>query len=107
MDECTSHLPVYISEVLREALDHYVFVYLDDILIYGQSMDEHVVHVIMVLQLLPENHLDVKLDSLPCSVNYLPGVCGIQGHGLSPDQGSCGLATSDISLPTATLSGLC
>lgn len=52
----------YINEVLREALDHYVFVYLDDILIYSWSMDEHIVHVRRVLQLLLENHLYVKLE---------------------------------------------
>ncbi|KAK1784659.1 hypothetical protein P4O66_003342 [Electrophorus voltai] len=52
----------YINEVLREALDRYVFVYLDDILIYCQTVDEHVTHVRRVLQLLLENHLFVKLE---------------------------------------------
>ncbi|KAK1794626.1 hypothetical protein P4O66_001345 [Electrophorus voltai] len=32
----------YSNEVLREALDRYVFVYLDDILIYSQMVDKHV-----------------------------------------------------------------
>ncbi|KAK1792133.1 hypothetical protein P4O66_001909 [Electrophorus voltai] len=53
----------YITEVLSEALDRYVFVYLDDILIYSQTVDEHVTHVRRVLQLLLENHLFVKLEN--------------------------------------------
>ncbi|KAK1803223.1 hypothetical protein P4O66_021227 [Electrophorus voltai] len=52
----------YINEVLREALDRYMFVYLDDILIYSQTVDEHVTHVRRVLQLLLENHLFVKME---------------------------------------------
>ncbi|KAK1802107.1 hypothetical protein P4O66_004449 [Electrophorus voltai] len=52
----------YINEVLREALNRYVFIYLDDILIYSQTADEHVTHVGWVLQLLLENHLFVKLE---------------------------------------------
>ncbi|KAI4900897.1 hypothetical protein NFI96_007222 [Prochilodus magdalenae] len=52
----------YINEVLREALDRYAFVYLDDILIFSRSVDEHIEHVRRVLQLLLENHLYVKLE---------------------------------------------
>ncbi|KAK1790005.1 hypothetical protein P4O66_002321 [Electrophorus voltai] len=52
----------YINEVLREALDSYMFVYLDKILIYSQMVDEHVTHVRQVLQLLLKNHLFVKLE---------------------------------------------
>ncbi|KAK1798028.1 hypothetical protein P4O66_000529 [Electrophorus voltai] len=52
----------YTSEVLREALDRYVFVHLDDILIYCQTVDERVTHAKRVLQLLLENHLFVKLE---------------------------------------------
>ena len=35
----------YIIEILREALDHYMFVYLDDILIYNKNQDKSVAHV--------------------------------------------------------------
>ena len=49
-----------INEVLREMLNHFVFVYLDDILIFSKSLHEHVQHVRVVLQRLHESHLFVK-----------------------------------------------
>ncbi|KAK1805422.1 hypothetical protein P4O66_019738, partial [Electrophorus voltai] len=52
----------YINEILREALDRYMFVYLDDILIYSQMVDKHVTHIKRVLQLLLENHRFVKME---------------------------------------------
>ncbi|KAK1789903.1 hypothetical protein P4O66_002234 [Electrophorus voltai] len=52
----------YINEVLREARDRYLFVYLGDILIYSQMVDEPVTHVRRVFQLLLENYLFVKLE---------------------------------------------
>ncbi|KAK1802979.1 hypothetical protein P4O66_021516 [Electrophorus voltai] len=50
----------YINEVLRDVLDRYVFIYLDNILIYSQTADNHVTHVRQVLQLLLESHLFIK-----------------------------------------------
>ncbi|MCJ8732691.1 hypothetical protein PDJAM_G00214120 [Pangasius djambal] len=52
----------FINEVLQETLNHYAFVYLDDILIFSSLLEEHVVHVGRVLQLLLQNHLYVKLE---------------------------------------------
>ncbi|GAB4814481.1 hypothetical protein N2152v2_001527 [Parachlorella kessleri] len=49
-----------MNTVLREHLDQYVVVYLDDILIYSKSLEEHQRHVSSVLQTLRENHLFVK-----------------------------------------------
>ena len=39
-----------IIGILRETLDHYVFVYLDNTLIYRKTMVKHVAHVQRVLQ---------------------------------------------------------
>lgn len=49
-----------INDVLRNMLNHYVFVYLDDILIFSKSLHEHVHHVRSVLQCLLNNNLFVK-----------------------------------------------
>lgn len=49
-----------INDVLREMLNKFVFVYLDDILIFSSSLQEHESHVRKVLRRLQENHLFVK-----------------------------------------------
>ncbi|KAI4902921.1 hypothetical protein NFI96_007389 [Prochilodus magdalenae] len=54
--------PRFINEVLREALDRYAYVYLDDILIFSRTREEHVGHVRRILQLLLESRLYVKLE---------------------------------------------
>ena len=43
-------------------LNHTVFVYIDDILIFSKSVEEHRVHVRQVLQRLLENRLYVKAE---------------------------------------------
>ena len=39
-----------VNDVLRDVINRHVFVYLDDILIFSDSLEEHVVHVQLVLQ---------------------------------------------------------
>ncbi|KAG1974134.1 retrotransposable element [Pimephales promelas] len=49
-----------INDVLRDMLNIFVFVYLDDILIFSPSLQVHTQHVRQVLQRLLENRLFVK-----------------------------------------------
>uniref|UniRef100_A0A671YIT6 Gypsy retrotransposon integrase-like protein 1 n=1 Tax=Sparus aurata TaxID=8175 RepID=A0A671YIT6_SPAAU len=51
-----------INDVLRDFLDHFVYVYLDDILIYSPDLDTHRDHVNQVLKRLLANHLYVKAE---------------------------------------------
>ena len=51
-----------VNDVLRDFLKIFVFVYLDDILIFAKSESEHVQHVQSVLQRLQENQLFVKAE---------------------------------------------
>ena len=51
-----------INDVLREFLNRFVFVYLDDILIYSPDLDTHKQHVRQVLQKLLLNMLFVKAE---------------------------------------------
>ncbi len=51
-----------VNDVLRDMLNILVFVYLDDILIFSNSLQEHVLHVRRVLQRLLENRLFVKAE---------------------------------------------
>ncbi|KAI7810424.1 putative retrotransposon-like protein 1-like [Triplophysa rosa] len=51
-----------INDVLREMLDKFVFVYLDDILIFSASYQDHIQHVRQVLSQLLKHSLFVKLE---------------------------------------------
>ncbi len=64
----------FINDVLRDMLNRFVFVYLDDILIFSPSPEEHIQHVRQVLQRLLENKLYVKPEKCEFhaqSVNFL------------------------------------
>uniref|UniRef100_A0AAQ6IR55 Gypsy retrotransposon integrase-like protein 1 n=1 Tax=Anabas testudineus TaxID=64144 RepID=A0AAQ6IR55_ANATE len=51
-----------VNDVLGDMLNKFVFVYLDDILIFSESETEHVEHVRIVLQRLLQNRLYVKAE---------------------------------------------
>lgn len=51
-----------INDVLREYLDHFVLVYLDDILIFSDNQQQHDHHVKLVLQKLRDAGLFAKAD---------------------------------------------
>ena len=53
---------VLINNVLREHLDITVVAYLDDILVYSQTLEEHKVHVRQVLECLAKADLRLKLE---------------------------------------------
>ena len=50
--------------ILREFLDHGVVVYLDDILIYSENMEDHIKWVQKVLDMLEQHDLTVSLKKL-------------------------------------------
>ncbi len=49
-----------VNDVLRDMVDQFIYVYLDDILIFSSSLQEHIQHVRRVLQRLLENGLFVR-----------------------------------------------
>jgi hypothetical protein len=51
-----------MNGVFREYLDKFVQVFIDDILIYSQTMEEHDEHLCLVLQCLREHKLFEKLS---------------------------------------------
>jgi hypothetical protein len=51
-----------MNGIFREYLDKFVIVFLDDILIYSKSEEEHGKHLRMVLQVLREHQLYAKLS---------------------------------------------
>jgi len=76
----------FINHVLRDFLDKFVVVYLDDILIYSKSLEEHVKHVSSVLEKLKEHSLVAKLEKcvfhVP-EVEFLGHI--VSGNGLRTD----------------------
>ena len=51
-----------VNDVLRDMLNQFVYVFLDDILIFSRGMAEHTHHVQLVLRRLLENSLYVKAE---------------------------------------------
>ena len=51
-----------MNDIFRPLLDVCVVVYLDDILVYSKTLQEHVGHVRKVLQILREQQLYAKLS---------------------------------------------
>ncbi|XP_077232289.1 putative mitochondrial protein AtMg00860 [Tasmannia lanceolata] len=61
-DECAGHLLPMNSELFHEHLDRFVVVYLDDIVVYSRTIEEHVAHLRTIFRILRENHLYVKKE---------------------------------------------
>jgi hypothetical protein len=51
-----------MNDIFRERLDDFVVVYIDDIVIYSSSLEEHAEHLHKVFQRLRENKLYAKLE---------------------------------------------
>ncbi|XP_058216036.1 uncharacterized protein LOC131327058 [Rhododendron vialii] len=60
-----------MNRIFRAYLDHFVVVFVDDILIYSSSEEEHQIHLTIVLELLREHRLYAKLSK--CEF-WLPNV---------------------------------
>ena len=52
----------YINNILREYLDVFVVIYLDNILVYSKSKADHKVHVRKVLKALKKVNLQIKSE---------------------------------------------
>jgi len=71
-----------MNNVFREYLDKFVIIYLDDILVYSKTKDEHVQHLRNVLSKLREHKLYAKI--VKCEI--MKNVVEYLGHFIS-DQG--------------------
>ncbi len=78
-----------VNDVLRDMLNQLIYVYLDDILIFSHSLQEHVQHVRRVLQRLLENGLYVKAEKCVFhaqSVPFLGYIVSVEGMHMDPDR---------------------
>jgi hypothetical protein len=78
-----------MNNVLKNLLDRFVLVFIDDILIYYKNREEHEEHIKLVLQVLREHHLYVKFskcDFFQKQVHYLGHVISEEGVAVDPDK---------------------
>jgi hypothetical protein len=78
-----------MNGVFRDYLDKFVIVFLDDILVYSKSEEEHEQHLRMVLQVLREHQLYAKLSK--CSfyqrqIHYLGHIISEEGIAMDPEK---------------------
>ena len=70
-----------MNSIFHQYVDEFVILYLDDILIYSRSEEDHVHHVRLVLQLLRCNHLFANRDKCEFGVDRIEFI----GYMLPPD----------------------
>ena len=71
-----------VNDVLRDMLNHYAFVYLDDILIFSPDEATHIQHVRSVLWRLLDHKLFVKAEKCEfhvTSVSFLGFIISREG----------------------------
>jgi hypothetical protein len=76
----------YMNRIFHAYLDHFVVVFIDDILIYSKSEEEHAEHLNIVLQMLKEKKLYAKLSKCEFwsnEVSFLGHI--ISGSGIDVD----------------------
>jgi hypothetical protein len=72
-----------------EYLDKFVIIFLDDILVYSKSEEEHEHHLRIVLQVLREHQLYAKLSKCPFyqnKIHYLGHVISEEGITVDPEK---------------------
>jgi len=77
----------YMNKIFRSYLDKFVVVFIDDILIYSESWEEHAEHLRVVLEILREHQLYGKLSKCEFwleEVQFLGHVISAQGIAVDP-----------------------
>ena len=79
----------YMNRIFRLYLDQFVVVFIDDILIYSKSIEEHEKHLRMVLNILKEKQLYAKLSKCKfwlTEVKFLGHVISRDGVAVDPSK---------------------
>jgi Reverse transcriptase (RNA-dependent DNA polymerase) len=83
-----------MNDVFRDYLDKFMLVYLDDVLIFTRSAEEHNEHVELVLKRLRDENLFAKLSKCEFnkpSVTFLEHVVGHEGLSMERTKVECDL----------------
>ncbi|CAH9095580.1 unnamed protein product [Cuscuta europaea] len=70
-----------MNKIFQPYLDRFVVVYLDDIVVYSNSMEEHVEHLRIIFQVLRENELYVKKEKCMFATEEVHFLGHVIGHG--------------------------
>ena len=77
----------YINKALQDILDDFCTAYLDDVLIYSETLEQHHLHVEMVLERLHKARLFADIDKSEFDqkeVKYLGMIIGVDGLKMDP-----------------------
>jgi site-specific recombinase XerC len=77
----------FVNKTLREYLDIFCAVYIDDILIYSKTKKEHTEHVRKILAKLKEAGLYVRAEKWEfsvCSTSFLGFIVSVDGISMDP-----------------------
>ncbi|XP_021616670.1 uncharacterized protein LOC110617986 [Manihot esculenta] len=70
-----------MNKVFQSFLDRFVVVYLDDIVVYSRTLEEHARHLKQVFKVLRDNELYVKKEKRSFAQQEIPFLGHIVGHG--------------------------
>lgn len=79
----------FMNDILRDLLDVYVVVYLDDILIYSKNREDHKKHVKEVLKRIQDNNLFLKPSKCffyVTTITYIGIVISPEGISMEKDK---------------------
>jgi len=79
----------YMNRIFRPFLDKFVVVFIDDILIYSRTREEHAEHLRTVLNILRTKQLYAKLskyDFYMLEIQFLGHVISTQGISVDPSK---------------------
>ena len=76
---------ILLNHILKPHVNSFVLVYLDDVLIFSNTLDEHLNHISTVLTLLEPNHIQLRLSKCFWAKNELEYLGHmVSSKGLSP-----------------------
>lgn len=89
MGLCNAHatFQTLMNSIFRDVIDKFLVIYLDDILIFSNSEEEHLEHVKLVLEILKENSLYIspkKCEFFKEEVEFLGLLAGKRGIRVDP-----------------------
>jgi len=79
----------FLNDIFSDILDKYAYSFIDDVLIFSKTYDEHVIHVRTVLTILLENKLYCKLkkcEFFKSSIEFLGYIISDQGISMCQDK---------------------